>query len=314
MTPSTGPWLAVAVLVPALLAGAWLVAVLDRLAVAAVAGRRPRQPLLGPLREAARLLLQQRNRTERPDQAAWILAPAAYLGLAVAGIGVIPWSGDLAPADVPAGIVAWGSVEALAVVAIFLHGWSSNSHLSLMGGYRFAGLGLSVMLVSMFVLIAAALPAESLRMGAIVAAQQDLWNVVRQPLGLPLYLFVGWVLTFWGPLDFADPDDLAGGTASESSGPSRLLWELARRVMLVGFAAVAATVFLGGWLAPPGIGFLLPGPAWLALKTALVLVLLVGLGRLPGRIDPSRFLGLIWLVLLPLSFVGLLLAGIEALG
>ena len=282
---------------------------LDELAAAAVAGRRPRSPLLGPLRRGARLLVQQRTVSEHPDGPAWLLAPAVYAGLAAAGLALVPWSAERAPADLPAGIVVWGAVEALAVVAVFLHGWSSNTHLGVLGGYRFVSLGLPVMLISMFVLIGAALPAESLRFGAVVASQQGTWNVVRQPLGLPLFLLVGWAITFWGPLDFADSADLAGGTAADVSGPSLLAWELARRALLVAFSAVAATAFLGGWLGP-----LLPGPLWLVLKTLAVLAVLVVLGRRLPRVDTSRMLTLLWVVLLPLAFLALLEAGLEALG
>lgn len=309
MSPApVGPWISLAVLGTALLLGSWIVASLDRIVTALVAGRKPRSWFLGPVREAARLLARQRNVTERPDAAAWILAPAAYLGLAAVGLAVVPWSAEAAPADVPAGIVLWGSVEALAVVAIFLHGWSANAHLALVGAYRYVALGLSIMLVSMFVLIGAALPAESLRLGAIVQSQIELWNVLRQPLGLPLFLLVGLGITFWGPFDFADSADLAGGTSSEVSGPSRLVWELARRAMLVSFSAVAATVFLGGFLGP-----VFPGPVWLVVKSLFVLLLLLMIGRLTVRFDASRTLTLIWVVLLPLSFLSLLQAGLEAL-
>lgn len=309
MTPDLLPLpVTLLVIAVALPAGVWAFALLDHVAADLVAGRSVSVAPLAPLRQGALLLVQQRNRTERPDGPAWLLAPAVYLGLAAVGLAAIPWSSSAAPADVPAGIVLWGSLEALAVVAIFLHGWSANAPLSLVGGYRYVALGLAIMLVSMFVLIAAALPAESLRFSAIVESQRDLWNVVRQPLGLPLYLFVGLGLAFWGPLDFADADDLAGGTTADVSGPSRLVWELARRAMLVAFAAVAATVYLGGWLGP-----WMPGPAWLVAKTVAVLALLAGLGRVAARIETEKVVTLVWVGLLPLSFLGLLAAGIEAL-
>lgn len=309
MSPAAvSPVLALVGIGTSLLAGAWVFSVLDGMAAALVAGRRPRPAPLAPLRTAALLLQRQANRTERPDAAAWTIAPALYLGLAAAGLAVVPWSAGAAPADVPAGIVAWGAVEALTVVAVFLHGWSANAPMALIGGYRYVALGLSAMLVSMFVLIAAALPAESLALSEIVASQRGIWNVVRQPLGLPLFLFVGLALAFWGPLDFADSADLAGGTASEVSGPPHLLWELARRAMLTAFAAVAATVYLGGWLGP-----WLPGPVWLALKTLLVLAVLALLGRAAARIATERVVGLVWVGLLPASFLALAAAGLEAL-
>ena len=49
------------------------------------------------------------------------------------------------------------------------------------------------------------------------------------------------------------------------------------------------------------------------MKTAAVLAVLVGLGRTLPRIDSSRLLTLLWVVLLPLAFAALLEAGLEAL-
>jgi NADH-quinone oxidoreductase subunit H len=180
--------------------------------------------------------------------------------------------------------------------------------LPLIGAYRYVAIGLPAMLVSMFVLIAAALPAESLAVPAVVAAQADLWNVVAQPLGLPLFVLLGLSLTLRGPFDYADPDDLAGGTSVEDSGAGRAAWQVARLAMLVSFSAMAATAFLGGHLGP-----WLPGPVWLALKTVGVLIVTVAAGHLLARMPPARMLTLLWVVLLPLSFLDLVIAGVESL-
>jgi len=285
-----------------------LVGLLDalaRLVLGPVPLETPDRLTLEGLRGAVR---RQSLTTEHPDLAAWRLAPAAYLGLAAAGLALVPVAADRAAVDVEAGIVVWGAVESLTVIAVFLHGWSSNSLLPLLGAYRFVAIGLSVMLVSMFVLIGAALPAESLRLTAIVESQRGLWNAVRQPLGLPLFLLLGLAITLRGPMDYADSADLAGGTSAEDSGAPRLAWQFARAAMLVAFATMAATVFLGGPLGP-----LLPGPVWLLLKAGFVAALLVALGRLLARPDASRMLTFIWVVLLPLSFLDLAIAGLETL-
>jgi NADH-quinone oxidoreductase subunit H len=291
-----------------LVAGVVLVGLLDalaRLVLGPVPLETPDRLTLEGLRGAVR---RQSLTTEHPDLAAWRLAPAAYLGLAAAGLALVPVAADRAAVDVEAGIVVWGAVESLTVIAVFLHGWSSNSLLPLLGAYRFVAIGLSVMLVSMFVLIGAALPAESLRLTAIVESQRGLWNAVRQPLGLPLFLLLGLAITLRGPMDYADSADLAGGTSAEDSGAPRLAWQFARAAMLVAFATMAATVFLGGPLGP-----LLPGPVWLLLKAGFVAALLVALGRLLARPDASRMLTFIWVVLLPLSFLDLAIAGLETL-
>jgi len=290
--------------------GSYLVAVTRAGVTARVAGQRLGLAAItvAPLRRARRLLGQQVTTTERPDSATWVLAPAAYAGLAALALSVVPLGPGTAVADVDTGIVVFGAAEVLAVVAFYLHGWSPNSPLALAAGYRHVAAALSYALLSMFVLIAAALPAQSLGIGAIVDSQAGLWNVLRQPLGLPLLLVVALGVTASGPLDLLDGTDLAGGGGAEDSGVQRLAWEGARAVMLVAFAAGAAAVFLGGWHGP-----LLPGWAWMALKTAAVAGLLVVVQVQGARVSAERFVAVSWTVLLPLAFLDLLAAGVVAL-
>lgn len=255
------------------------------------------------------MMARQAITTEHPDVLLSHVAPALYLALAVAGAALVPFAAGAAPVASDVGIVLWGTVEALTVVAVFMHGWSANAPLPLLGAYRYLSTGLPAMLLSMFVLIAAALPAQSLSLGAIVEAQRPLWNVLRQPLGLPLFMLLGLSLTLRGPFNYADASDLAGGTLAEVSGRPRLLWQAARLAMLAAFSLVASTVFLGGYLGPA----LLPGLVWLVVKTLLVLALMVVAGHLLARPPASRTLTLLWIVLLPLAFADLVIAGLESL-
>lgn len=257
----------------------------------------------------SRTLGEQDVTPEHPDRLLRALAPALYFALGVAGIALVP-AAPRTPAlvDVPAGIVVWGALETLTVIAVFLHGWSQNSFFALLGAYRFVATGLSVMLVSMFVLIAAALPAGSLNVTDIVDSQRALWNVMRQPLGLPLFLLLGLAITLRGPLDHADSDELAGGTSVEDSGATRLAWQTARGTMAVAFSVMAATVFLGGPLGP-----WLPGPVWLGAKTLALLAVLLLAGAVLARPEPSRALSALWLIVLPLGFAHLAVTGLVTL-
>jgi len=305
---SLHPALAGPLAIVVLLLGAWLVRSLDGVVNAAISGASLRGAFMAPLRFATLLLRQESAITERPDILLWVLAPAVYAAVAAGAFSVVPLGDGIAIADVRTGIVLFGAAEAIAIVAIFMHGWASNSYLSMIGGYRFVALALSYELLSMFVLIAAALPAESLQVSAIVESQVELWNVVRQPLGLPLWIVVTLGVAFWGPLNLADGADIAGGSALEVSGLHRLLWETARGGMLAVMSAMGAAVFLGGWLGP-----VLPGWAWMATKTLAVSVLVLMVGRAVGRVRSERAVTLLWAVLLPVAFVGLALAGWEAL-
>ncbi len=306
LSPLLAPLVVAGVLVPAI----YLTAVLDRALHARVAGRRLHagELFMAPAREAAFLLLQQRARTERSDAEAWALAPALLASLAAVALAAAPLGPSLAVADAQSGIVLFGAAVALVMVAVFLNGWAPNSFFPLVGAYRFVAMALSYEMPFALVLIAAALPAQSLAVGALVEAQAGLWNVARQPLGLPIYLVTALGIGFWGPLNLSDAADLAGGTRAELSGAALLLWRAARGAVLVAVAAMGAAVFLGGWRGP-----WLPGPAWMALKTVGLLVVLLAAGHLLPRVRQERFVWFAWVVLIPLALVDIFLSGLLLL-
>lgn len=310
MRPFAPPVVAAPVVLGALAVGVYLVAVLDRMIAGAVAGppRGASAAFLGPIRTGALLVLQRRSATERPDTQAWVLAPALLIGLAGVGLAVVPVGPRLAVADTATGFVLFAAAVSYVMVAVYLHGWAANSTLPLIGGYRFAIQALSYQIPFLLALLATAIPAQSLAITGIVRAQESLWNVVRQPAGLPLYLVVAAGVSFWGPLDHPDAADLAGGTVSEVSGPARLLWAAARSAMLVAIAAMGAASFLGGWWGP-----WLPGPAWVVLKTLLLLTLLVASRHLLARVRLERFVIVAWAVLIPLALANALVSGVPLL-
>ena len=280
----------------------WAAAIFDRV------GTGRGAVVLGPLRNGAALMLRPNTATEAPDALNRLLAPGWYLALALIGLSVVPLAPGIVASELSTGLVLWGACEALTVVVVFLHGWSPNSPLPLIGAYRYVAIGLPAMLLSMFVLIAAALPAQSLSVVEVVEAQRGLWNVIRQPLGLPLFMGLGLAVTLRGPFDYADGAELAGGTSAEESGPALALWQFARLAMLVAFSAMAASAFLGGYLGPG-----LPGPVWLLVKTMAVMAATVAAGRWFARMPPARMLTFLWVILLPLSFANLALVGLEVL-
>ena len=310
MTPLAQLVIAPVALAAVLLAGIYVVAVLDA-AFTRMAGRHA--PVGGavvavPLRRVALLLVQSRATTERADGPLWALASALPGAVAATALAVVPAAPDLVAADLAGGIVLYGAAVAWIMVAVYLHGWSSNSLFPLVGGYRFVAAALSYQIPLSLVLLSTALPAESLSVGAIVQSQVGLWNVVAQPLGLPVFLLAGLGLSFWGPFAFPDAEDIAGGTSAEAAGPALLLWRTGQAAVLVAVAAMAAAVFLGGWGGP-----WLPGPVWMALKTVALLAVLVGSRQLFARIPVQRFVGFGWVVLLPLALLDIFASGVVIL-
>lgn len=310
MTTAASPAVALIAVAVVFVVGVYLVAVADGLVARMVAaegvplGAALGAALVAPLRQAAWLLSQSRATTERPDAAGWAAAPALLAGLAAFALALVPLAPGLVVADPDTGFVAYSAAIAFVMIAVFLHGWSPNSPLPLIGAYRYGAQALSFQIPFLLAMLATALPAESLSIVRIVEAQASLWNVVREPLGLPIYLVVGLGVSFWGPLNLPDGSDLAGGTSVEDAGIARLLWAVARWSMLIAVAAMGAAAFLGGWYGP-----LLPGPAWVVIKTVFLLALILFAGHAFARIRIESFVIVSWVILIPLALLNIFVSG-----
>jgi NADH-quinone oxidoreductase subunit H len=285
-------------LLPVLLgAAAFAALVFDAALTARAQGRRAGlgQMLSTPVRASARLLVGQRRGTLAADRVLWQVGIAALPVAAVLAAAVLPL-GARPVVDLDVGVVWFNAMEVLAWAAVWMVGWGANSALALVGGYRFVAQGLAYELPHMFAIITAALGAGSLRVSAIVNAQDGLWFVVLMPVAFVVYLLSAPAMAFWGPFDAPVARDLAGGAAAELSGTDRLLFVGGRWLLLVVAAAMAVPLFLGG-----GSGPLLPAWAWVAVKTAAVLALLVWLRHRFPTVRMDRYTEFAWIVLIPLT-------------
>jgi len=176
---------------------------------------------------------------------------AAVLAVLVIPLGHRPIS------DLSIGVVWFNGAEVLAWAALWLAGWGANSVFGLVGGYRFVAQGLAYELPHMFALITAALGAQSLRVGDIVAAQTHVWFVVWMPVAFVVYLISALAMSFSGPFDQPVGTDLAGGVAAELSGVDRLVFTGGRYLLLTAAAAMAVPLFSAAMAArccPGGCG------------------------------------------------------------
>ncbi|MCW2878315.1 MAG: dehydrogenase subunit [Sphaerisporangium sp.] len=287
---------------------ALLAATFDSVLTAVATGRpAPLKAMSDPLREVARLVVQQRRRTFMPDI---LLMRIGIFTLVVAAVlaGVVLPLGDRPVADLSVGIVWFNAMEVCVWGSLWLTGWGPNSVYPLTGGYRFLAQGLAYELPHMFALITAALGAGSLRIGDVVGAQRGLWFAVWMPVAFAVYLISAVAMAFWGPMNQAVGSDIAGGVRAELSGPDRLIFQAGRYALLAVAAAAAVPLFLGG-----GVGPVLPAWLWTALKTIAVLAVLVwAKHRLPA-IRMDRFMEVSWMVLIPATLLQMLIVGIVVL-
>lgn len=304
MVETASDWSAF-VLPPAWAAVALATAILD-----AILERPPGRlasAIAAPLRDGARLLVQQRRTTLAPDSLLWRLGLITVPVAALLAALVVPF-GSISAGDLTVGLVWFNAMEVLAWAAVWLAGWGPNAAFSMIGGYRFVVQGLAYELPHMFALTTVGLAARSLRVGDVVAAQSELWFVVWMPAAFVAYLVSALAMAFWGPFDAPLSRDIAGGAAGELAGADRLVFLGGRWLLLVVAAAFAVPLFLGG-----GHGPLLPSWAWTLLKTGTVLTVLLWARRRLPTIRMDRFVELAWVVVIPVTIAQALAVALVVL-
>lgn len=278
--------------------------------------------LLQPLADGVKLFLKEDVIPDGADRILFALAPGVCVATALATIAVIPFGEPLTIfgrtislhiADLNIGILYILAIASLGVYGIILGGWASNNKFSLLGSLRSSAQMVSYELSLGLALVGPLMLAGTLRMRGIVEAQEGLWFVVLQPLGFLIYMVSALAETNRIPFDLAEAEsELVAGYHVEYSGMKFAFFFLAEYAAMITSAAIATTLFLGGY---HGIGIDYPwlGPFWFMAKVSLILFVFIWIrGTLPRfRYDQLMRFG--WKVLLPLSLLNILLTGAVAL-
>jgi NADH-quinone oxidoreductase subunit H len=286
--------------------------------------------------DAVKLLLKEDLIPADADQVLFRAAPYFVLvGFALTFVA-LPFGESLIAADLNVGIFYLIAVTALVVVGILLAGWSSNSKWALFGGMRSAAQVVSYEIPAGVAIMVPILMAGTLSMQGIIRAQGPWpwqWFIFTNPFGL-----VAFVIFFISqlaegnrtPFDLPEAEsELVAGYLSEYSSFRFALYFLVEFGNLWVMAAVATTLFFGGWQIPfvgpeqfaaaKGVGPL-PGAAWWGLqalslvvfvvKTFVLLNVIVWIRWTLPRIRIDQMMSLCWKYLVPfafLAFVGTLL-------
>jgi NADH-quinone oxidoreductase subunit H len=261
-----------------------------------------------PFAEGARLMRQRRRTTVEADSLLWRIGGAGLLVTAALMVAVVPL-GSWTIFDLDVGVMWFNAMDVVVWAVVWLTGWGANSAHSLVGGYRFLAHGLGYELPLMFALVAPAIAAQSLNVGTVAAAQDRLWFAAWMPVAFLVYLLGVAAFSVWGPFAPAISPDIAGGARAELSGVDRLVFEMGRYALLAAGAAFAVPMFLGG-----GAGPLLPGWAWVLVKTIVLLGVLVWLRRRLPIFRPDKFMEVGWMLLLPAVLLQDLVVAVIAVG
>jgi NADH-quinone oxidoreductase subunit H len=298
-----GGAVSVVLVVVALLAGTYLVAVLERWASTG------RFRTAGPLVSGLALLGRESLVPRKPDRIFFEVAPPLLLVSAVLAAAVLPLAPGLIVADLVTGALFVNAAFAYVMVAILMAGWGQDGAYAMAGGFRFLGQLVAYSMLVVMPITAVAMRAESLLTTEVVASQDALWNAAYQPLGFVLFFLAAMAIAFLPPFDLPiAAGELAGGVWAEYTGWRLGVMRLGRSLLVLTLALAITVFYLGGWSGP-----VLPPWAWTALKTLAVAAVMLFVGRYVPRLREADVLAWGWKYGIPLALANIFYVGIVLL-
>jgi NADH-quinone oxidoreductase subunit H len=288
--------------------------------------------LLQPIADGLKLFFKEDIIPTQATKVPFLLAPMMILVPALITIAVIPFGPDLKLGnflvplqitDLNVGVLYILAFAGLGIYGIVLAGWASNSKYSLLGGVRASAQMISYELAAGLTIIAIFMLSETLSLRQIVALQQQPlwgvcsfvpnWYVFTQPLAFGLFIVTGLAEINRTPFDMPEAEsELVSGFCTEYSSMKYALFFMAEYANMIVIAAIASTLFLGGWSAPFNIGILtaIPGFVWLLLKIFVLMFFFMWLRATFPRVRYDQLMRMGWKVLLPLALANVVVTGI----
>jgi NADH-quinone oxidoreductase subunit H len=199
-------------------------------------------------------------------------------------------------------------------------GWASANKYSLMGGLRAAGQLIAYELPLVLAVVGVVIQAGTLNLQGIVAAQANgsmfgfdlIGNpfIITQFVGFAIFLIAVQAELTQTPFDMPVAEsEIVGGYQVEYTGFRFLFFFIGEFGTAFAFAAIAATLFLGGWWLP---GFDLDsnflnvlGPLVLFAKVMLVAFFIFWFRFTYPRFREDQLQKFAWKVLIPIALINI---------
>jgi NADH-quinone oxidoreductase subunit H len=261
--------------------------------------------LFQPLADAVKLLGKEILTPRNVERPLYFLAPIIVFIPVLVCFVVIPFDAMLQVRDINVGILVILAFSSLSVLSILFAGWGSNNKYALIGAIRSIAQNIAYEIPLLLSLLPIVMMTNSLSLKTIVEAQGNYWFVCYQPLAFLIYFTAAVAETNRTPFDLPEAEsELVAGYHTEYSGMRFALFFLAEYTNIFIVSAVATTFFLGGYQGP-----ILPGILWFLIKSYALVFVIMWLRWTYPRVRFDQLLNFSWKVLIPLTFINLLITG-----
>jgi len=255
------------------------------------------------------------------DKPVFRMAPALVLLGTTALLVVVPFGPELVVQDLDIGIFYALAIASVSTIGILVAGWSSANKYSLMGGLRAAGQLIAYELPLVLSVVGVVVMAETMSLNGIVEAQANWFGeggwglpfVIPQFIGFAIFLVAALAELSRIPFDMPIAEsELVMGFVTEYSGFRFLFFFLAEYANMFTMAAIAATLFLGGYWVPgvPDDMMNFVGPIALIAKAGVLVFVFIWFRWTFPRFREDQLQTIAWKYLVPLSLANIIATGI----
>ncbi|MCM8568390.1 NADH-quinone oxidoreductase subunit NuoH [Gramella jeungdoensis] len=273
--------------------------------------------LLQTMADALKLVSKELTGTVKADKFLYNLAPYFVIITSLMALGIFPFTQKLQAYDLNIGLFFLIAISSIGVIGILLGGWSSNNKFSLIGAMRSGVQTISYELSVGLSLLTMVLLTQSLQLSEIVEVQKNGWLIVQGHIpaiiAFMVFMIAGTAETNRAPFDMVEAEsELGAGFHTEYSGMKFAYFFLAEFINMFIIAAIATTVFFGGWLSPFGVTESIPwlGVFWFLAKTFILVFLMMWFRWTFPRLRVDQLLTLEWKYLLPINLVNIVIMAV----
>jgi len=272
---------------------------------------------LQPIADAMKLMCKEIILPAKANKFLFLTAPVLAIAPALVAWAVIPFSDTLWLTDIDAGLLFILALTSMGVYGIIIAGWASNSKYAFLGSLRSAAQIVAYEIAMGFALVGVLMAAGSLNLREIVQAQAGglhYWYWLPLfPLFL-VYFISGVAETNRAPFDVAEGEsEIVAGFHVEYSGMPFAVFFLAEYANMILISALAAVMFLGGWLPPVEAEPFtwVPPLAWFLLKVSGLLFCFLWFRATFPRYRYDQIMRLGWKVFIPITLVWIAVIGVA---
>ncbi|GHU93401.1 NADH-quinone oxidoreductase subunit H [Bacteroidia bacterium] len=284
--------------------------------------------ILQTVADMIKILLKEIIHLKHNDKLLFNVASFLVIIASVCTFGALPFGKGLQAVDFNMGVFYLLAISSLGIVGILLAGWASNSKYTMIGAMRSGAQLISYELSCGLSLLTIVVLSGTMQLSEVVEGQADMWFIFKGHIPACIafltYLVAGHAETNRGPFDLPEAEsELTAGYHTEYSGIQFGFFYLAEYMNMFIISAIAATMFLGGWMplhvpgweAFNGVMDYIPPPVWFVGKTLFCVFLQLWIRWSFPRLRIDQLLRFEWKILMPISLINLLLMAVcVALG